>query len=40
MLSVNPTTPAMNAWANALEVDPKFPIGSSATKDFGSMTLR
>lgn len=35
MLSVNPTTPAMAAWANALEVDPTFPIGSSVTKDFG-----
>jgi lysozyme len=34
MLSVNPTTPAMVAWSNALEVDPSFPIGSSQTKDF------
>ena len=39
MLSVNPTTPAMNAWANALEVDPKFPIGSSATKDFDGVLV-
>jgi lysozyme len=39
MLSVKPVTAPMVAWSNALEVDPKFPIGSSATQDFGGVLV-